>query len=667
MRRDALTQILASLAIAICLGASGLLAAELAASAGRNKLVYTDRAEEGDPPEVALGVAMGAFRGLFVNWLWMRANELKEAGRFYEAIELSSAITRLQPRFPRVWAFHAWNMAYNISVLTNTAAERWQWVQAGIRLLRDQGIPANPNDLLVHRELAWIYLHKIQGYTDDANPYYKRQVAAEWTFILGPPPPPTPEAVRQRDRAIERFASWLESVADAPASLDALIRANPSVGTLVERLRTEVGEEPGLTLLTRHEQARALRGSIRARPLLERQGPRMRALTTMMDDASLASAWSDLLAFTRRKVLTETYHMEPARMVRYTRQFGPIDWRHPAAHALYWSRRGVEEALTRTWGEFRPERSDTPGNREDFDFLNADRVYIQSVQELWRSGELYFDFAGYLLDPAGGSSAFYLTVPNPHFIPTYGQILDDLVSRAGIFEDPNQRVYRPLGAGYENFMKDAIRFFYRRGQHDVANRMYDDLARWEGQNFNDFGRAWRFSLPLNEFLDIDMEDRYTVPDVARSEIAAALEGAYISGLLAGDIDMFRAQFEYARQFHAHYLERQGRSSAVDPEGPKMQFPRNFQLFAGGVFAAFLTVLDLDEAQRVYLAAPVDLQRFAYDPMADIYHEGLDQMAAAGQSPPFAQLFPEPEGMEAFRAWQQAQIARQQRDLRVAPK
>lgn len=114
---------------------------------------------------------MGAFRGIFVNWLWFRANEMKEKGQYYEAMELARAITTLQPRFPQVWVFHVWNMAYNISVATNTPEERWQWVNAGVRLLRKDGIRANPNDMLLHKELAWIFLHKIVGITDDANQY----------------------------------------------------------------------------------------------------------------------------------------------------------------------------------------------------------------------------------------------------------------------------------------------------------------------------------------------------------------------------------------------------------------------------------------------------------------------------------------------------------------
>ncbi len=151
MTRDSITQLTAAGLLVASMVASVWSSAGVAASFGRAKLGYADRAEDSDPPEVGLGIAMGAFRGMFVNYLWLRANKAKERGNFYEAVDLAKTITKLQPRFPRVWAFHAWNMAYNISVTTQTAPERWQWVSAGIRILRDEGIPANPNDLLIHK------------------------------------------------------------------------------------------------------------------------------------------------------------------------------------------------------------------------------------------------------------------------------------------------------------------------------------------------------------------------------------------------------------------------------------------------------------------------------------------------------------------------------------
>lgn len=82
-------------------------------------------------------VALGGFRGIIADMLWMRASELQNEGKFFELAQLADWITKLEPRFPTVWAFHAWNMAYNISVLFPDPEDRWRWVQQGIRLLRD--------------------------------------------------------------------------------------------------------------------------------------------------------------------------------------------------------------------------------------------------------------------------------------------------------------------------------------------------------------------------------------------------------------------------------------------------------------------------------------------------------------------------------------------------
>ena len=139
------------------------------------------------PPSLAFAtVAMGAFRGLVVDVLWMRADRLKEQGQFFDAKQLAEWITTLQPRFAQVWEFHAWNMAYNISVClpATQPEERWQWVKNGYELLRDQGIPLNPKSILLYRELARIFQHKIGGVTDDAHRYYKLQLALAMEPLL---------------------------------------------------------------------------------------------------------------------------------------------------------------------------------------------------------------------------------------------------------------------------------------------------------------------------------------------------------------------------------------------------------------------------------------------------------------------------------------------------
>src|SRR5438046_310198 len=127
MRRETRVQLIAAACMLGFLGGGGVLATQIAASGGKDEPVDAATAEMGDPLQVALGVAIGAFRGLFVNYLWTRANDLKEEGKFYEAVDLAKTITKLQPHFPKVWQFHAWNLAYNISVSTNTPQERWNW------------------------------------------------------------------------------------------------------------------------------------------------------------------------------------------------------------------------------------------------------------------------------------------------------------------------------------------------------------------------------------------------------------------------------------------------------------------------------------------------------------------------------------------------------------
>jgi hypothetical protein len=143
------------------------------------------------PPQYAFAIqALGAFRSLIVNIAFIRAETLKEEGRYYDAMQLASWICQFQPRFPTVWEFHAWNMAWNISVTTFTAEERWNWVYNGVKLLRDQGIPLNPRAINLYKELAWIFNDKMGGMMDDFHWAYKREWAWQMHLVLGPRPQP---------------------------------------------------------------------------------------------------------------------------------------------------------------------------------------------------------------------------------------------------------------------------------------------------------------------------------------------------------------------------------------------------------------------------------------------------------------------------------------------
>jgi hypothetical protein len=669
MRHDRWVQLGAAGIAAAALAGSTYLTTLLAGSVGRNQLVYADRAEEGEPPEVALGIALGAFRGFFVNMLWYRANEAKEQGNYYEAIDLAKTITRLQPRFPRVWAFHAWNLAYNISVLTQTASERWNWVNAGIRLLRDQGIPKNPNDMMLHRELAWILLHKVQGVMDDANQYYKRRFAEEWTIVLGPPRPADPAArpegrMATREENIADAVALLRRVQEAPETLDGVIARVPEAAAVIERLR-QAGGDPSqptgrLELLKRVELNRSLSRlaqSLKNVGIARADDPLMQVLA----DPAVIPVLQVLVPHVRRVVLTEQYHMEIDRMIRYTERFGPMDWRHPASHALYWANRGVEEALQRV-----EDRT-----RSDYDFLNADRMVAHAAQELYRSGTIVFDIA----NPRN-----FLAIPNADWIPVYRMILQQLIDReaeqmATKGARVRERPYNLYQAGYENFMRDAITFLYRRGQEDMA-REYQTILREDvirGRlNWNDSQRMEEIDLPLEQFVLAQLKERTDTPYLAVSEVAGALQGAFVNGLLTGNSEQFRRQYDYARQFHAQFMNQMVRTTQVDEQNLRLEMmDRDFDVYASKVFAAIIGAVGLAEGSIMYNRAPRELQLPTYDLLVNTVKDAIEGAGAgpgggaqaggaaadgstgAPAGPRFESWFPKPEGYEAFAAQRRA--------------
>lgn len=142
------------------------------------------------PPLVVLTtVTLGGLRGLLVDILWMRMISLQKDGKVFEIVQLADWITKLEPQFTTIWAFHAWNMAYNISILYPNPEHRWLWVKNGIQLLRDNALKYNPDEPVLYRELGWIYQHKIGQAWDDMHAYYKLKLALEMGELFSGPRP----------------------------------------------------------------------------------------------------------------------------------------------------------------------------------------------------------------------------------------------------------------------------------------------------------------------------------------------------------------------------------------------------------------------------------------------------------------------------------------------
>jgi len=161
VNRAVKTACLTALALGVCAGTLGALQSR-----------FAPKAFEAHP----LVTLMGGFRGIVAEIIWFRADRLQDTGRFAELAQLATWLTALEPQNGDVWAYQAWNLAYNVSVMMPDAADRWRWVEAGLKLLRDEALKVDGDDPVIHRELAWLFLSKLAGRLDDAAPYYR----AEW-------------------------------------------------------------------------------------------------------------------------------------------------------------------------------------------------------------------------------------------------------------------------------------------------------------------------------------------------------------------------------------------------------------------------------------------------------------------------------------------------------
>ena len=151
--------ILSLLALALLVGVN-FTQRELTAERTRLKLTRVEAVESMPPMMAFTAVALGGFRGLISNALWIRLNDLQLDEKYFEMVQLSDWITKMQPHFVAVWVHQAWNLSYNISVEFDDYRDRYGWVMKGIEFLR-QGIGLNRREPRLLGRMGWFIGQKI--------------------------------------------------------------------------------------------------------------------------------------------------------------------------------------------------------------------------------------------------------------------------------------------------------------------------------------------------------------------------------------------------------------------------------------------------------------------------------------------------------------------------
>jgi hypothetical protein len=434
-----------------------LLAAALLAVSGRvQNAMNRDRVQlgltigeplQGAPPLLAFTtVALGGFRGLISNYLWMRANDLQLDDKFFEAAQLADWITDLEPHFAQVWNFQGWNMAYNISVKFKENApgdysDRWRWVDRGIELLRDRGLAWNPDNPLIYFQLGWIFQHKIGQNLDDGNLYYKQQWAEDMAPFFGP----------------------------NGTNFDALI--NP-----------------------RNPQE-----------------------------------------ITNALVLRETYKIDPVFAQKINEVYGPLDWRLPEAHAIYWYALGLKMA-TNNPGAVPPK---------DFDLMQLRRGIFQSEQQAFRHGRM-------IVDPFTHGVQL---APDLELIPKAN---DSYLQMYAEEKDQGQR--EDILRAHRNFLRDVVYFLYENNRMAEAARWFKYL----GDKYPDFALidkqpdSFARNLTLDEYAVARVQEDIgdTSQERTTSGVLGLLKWAYYS-LAIGQDDRAAGFQLLAQKVFDHYQAQMG--------------------------------------------------------------------------------------------------------------
>lgn len=705
MSQARLVQLLALIGCGAFLFASASISPRINQGRDDLNMIGTESVQENTPPEYAFAIqAFGAFRSLITDIAFIRAEQLKEEGRYYDAMQLANWICKLQPRFPSVWEFHSWNMAWNISVTTYTHEERWNWVYNGVKLLRDEALKFNPRAANIYKQLAWTYTNKMGEPLDEFHWTYKRMWAFHMHLLLGAPPP----GLGEYDPDAE-FEPLVFDATEDPVRQAARITAERN--DLKREMRARLEGTPFRTRSTAEERAergvevkRFLPFLIEQKTAYEHIQEIHAAPTTLDELVGTQPETVEMLA--RLRELGLTIDDEPLDEDAYWREdglasrfFQPVrqllDPRSIAADI----ERGDQlddqpaETLRDRIDAILGLRAKNPSGLAVLRFLQRkvlaevyklDTEHMLYVIEnfgpvdwrgvdthalywvtlgLTRSGETYHSFHS---DKTNTVRIIFFALRNLFqknniiFEPDYQEPVNSYINLSpdanfigsmheaymnyGPLIDPDPGEDSGAGAifrtGHTNFLGEAIRMLYFSDREEEAQYYYDFLRTTYGRH-PDGSPKEEYAVSLRDFV---IRSHYGAVDGSR-ETARAINDLLDSGyeaLARGETTRYNRLVDKALDLHRTYMQER-----VEQQGPRMKLPpfTDMQIDRFGLFfmqPAFDSIITVHKA-RLWRIAPDDLRRSVYDFLI----EGLTAECEAWDFD-VAKAFPEPPGMEQYR-------------------
>src|ERR1041384_1732544 len=202
----------------------------------------------------------------------------------------------------------------------------------------------------------------------------------------------------------------------------------------------------------------------------------------------------------RARLLLERYKMDPAFMKQVDERYGPLEWRLPEAHAIYWAAMGLKKA------------EQNPSRIKPDDLITLRRVIYQSMLLSFQRGRLV----------ANPFEKFFEFGPNLDIIPKVSAAYE----QAAKDDEPNRD---HILKAHRNFLRDAVYFLYTNNRLADAAYWYKELGTKYPNQFVIDGDT--NSLPANVTLDeyaVGKVQEDVTDSLDRNRIKAAIEGLLVN-------------------------------------------------------------------------------------------------------------------------------------------
>jgi hypothetical protein len=666
-------------------------------------LIGAESAVENTPPEYAFAVqAFGAFRGLLTNIAFMRAENYKEQGRYYDAVQLGMWICKLQPRFPSVWEFVSWNLAWNISVTTYTPEERWNWVYNGVKLLRDEGLRFNPRAFNLYKQIAWIYNNKMGEMVDDQHLSYKCNWAWRMHLVLGPPPAPV-EAVKEAGEVepldlidprlidkVQRMAATEDEYRRRKAAennWEYVERKPPTeeelkkLATMSDSFEAQAAKRAAYEFLKQIEEAPTTLEALRARsPEAGRVVDALREIGVEISDATLAEdaywnegglAWTFFQRYRSLKDPPSILRSLLARPVeeptdpvrdRFAAIMGIADDNPAGLEVLRFMQKkvltevyrlDVREMMTvvAEFGAIDWRYVDAHSLywvtisllRGDEDFTNFQNDRINTARLLFFSLRNLFSRGNIVFepDPKNVHLSYLDMTPNLNL----AESMHLAYLRYGKMLDPQPEENDGVGyifrVGHINFLTEAIRALYLRDREAEAMHFYRYLANTYGRE-PDGTLKREYQRSLHDYVMSNFYENLSGYREAQVNVGSLLRIAF-EELSDGNVARYNKLTQRALDVWKTYMEDKNRDLTEKRKLPPFgEIQKDVLRVMLGIPSPNRNLLV--RKAKLWRNVPVNLKRWVYD---DLIGYLRDECTLFGFD--VAKAFTEPPGMEEFRA------------------